>query len=261
MDLFNTLFSLLLHLDQQLLGLLEQYGTWVYLFLFVVIFSETGLIIAPFLPGDSLLFVTGTLAAQGGLRIEWMLPLLALASFLGDNTNYWVGHYLGPRVFSVRDSRWLNPAHLQRTQAFYDRHGGKTVFVARFLPILRTFAPFVAGIARMDYRRFLVFSGSGSLAWILLLCGAGYLFGNLPLIRDHLGLVIAGIILLSFVPLMVGVWKEQGDPSIAPSPPPGDADSLPGVPESPGNGANGYRPGRDPEPQSTAVPPGHCGEP
>lgn len=221
----NTLLSFLLHLDQQLLVLLEQYGTWIYLFLFAVLFSETGLVIAPFLPGDSLLFVTGALAAKGGLRMEWIVPLLVSASFLGDNTNYWIGRYLGPRVFSIRGSRWFNPAHLQRTQAFYDRHGGKTVFVARFLPILRTFAPFVAGIGRMGYRRFLSFSGFGSLAWITLLCGAGYLFGNLPLIRDHLTLVIAGIIVLSFVPVMVGVWKERTRtlPASPSSPPSGDA--------------------------------------
>jgi len=219
MDLLNSLFSLLLHLDQQLWVLLNQYGGWIYLLLFAIIFSETGLVIAPFLPGDSLLFVTGALAAQGGLRLEWILPLLVSASFLGDNTNYGIGRYLGSRMFGIHEnSRWFNPAHLQRTQIFYDRHGGKTVFIARFLPILRTFAPFVAGIGRMDYRRFLAFSGAGSLTWIVLLCGAGYLFGNLPWVRDHLTLVILGIIVLSLVPVIVGIWREQARPTPATPP-------------------------------------------
>ena len=201
MELIMQLVDIFLHLDRYLGTFLHDYGLWVYLLLFVIIFAETGFVVTPFLPGDSLLFVAGTLAAAGGgLNVEWLIPLLIAASFGGDNTNYWIGHHLGPRVFRHNNSRLLNHEYLDRTRAFYDRHGGKTILLARFLPILRTFAPFVAGVGRMPYSRFLGFSLSGSVLWIGLFVLAGYFFGHLPVVRKNLTLVMLGIIIISILP-------------------------------------------------------------
>jgi membrane-associated protein len=200
MELITQLVSFALHIDQHLLGFLNDYGLWVYALLFAIIFAETGLVVTPFLPGDSLLFVAGTLAAGSGLDVQWLIALLILASFSGDNTNYWIGHHLGPRVFRNNDSRLLNRAYLDRTRAFYDRHGGKTVLLARFLPILRTFAPFVAGVGHMPYLRFLAFSFAGSLFWVGLFVLAGYFFGHLPVVRQNLTLMMLGIIAVSLLP-------------------------------------------------------------
>jgi membrane-associated protein len=200
MELIPQLIDLALHLDRYLLGFLNDYGLWVYALLFAVIFAETGFVVTPFLPGDSLLFVAGTLAAGSGLDVNWLIALLIAASFSGDNTNYWIGHHLGPRVFRRKDSRLLNHAYLDRTRDFYDRHGGKTVLLARFLPILRTFAPFVAGIGHMPYLRFIAFSFVGSVAWVGLLVLAGYFFGHLPVVRENLTLMMLGIIVLSLMP-------------------------------------------------------------
>ena len=201
MELIALLVDIFLHLDRYLGTFLHDYGLWVYLLLFVIIFAETGFVVTPFLPGDSLLFVAGTLAAAGGgLNVEWLIPLLIAASFGGDNTNYWIGHHLGPRVFRHNNSRLLNHEYLDRTRAFYDRHGGKTILLARFLPILRTFAPFVAGVGRMPYSRFLGFSFAGSVLWIGLFVLAGYFFGHLPVVRKNLTLVMLGIIIISILP-------------------------------------------------------------
>ncbi len=201
MELIALLVDIFLHLDRYLGTFLHDYGLWVYLLLFVIIFAETGFVVTPFLPGDSLLFVAGTLAAAGGgLNVEWLIPLLIAASFGGDNTNYWIGHHLGPRVFRHDNSRLLNHEYLDRTRAFYDRHGGKTILLARFLPILRTFAPFVAGVGRMPYARFLAFSFAGSVLWIMLFVLAGYFFGHLPVVRKNLTLVMLGIIIISILP-------------------------------------------------------------
>ena len=201
MELIMQLVDIFLHLDRYLGTFLHDYGLWVYLLLFVIIFAETGFVVTPFLPGDSLLFVAGTLAAAGGgLNVEWLIPLLIAASFGGDNTNYWIGHHLGPRVFRHNNSRLLNHEYLDRTRAFYDRHGGKTILLARFLPILRTFAPFVAGVGRMPYARFLGFSFAGSVLWIGLFVLAGYFFGHLPVVRKNLTLVMLGIIIISILP-------------------------------------------------------------
>jgi membrane-associated protein len=200
MELIAQLVDIFLHLDRYLGAFLHDYGLWVYALLFAIIFAETGFVVTPFLPGDSLLFVAGTLAATGGLDVQWLIPLLIAASFGGDNTNYWIGHHLGPRVFRSSDSRLLNREYLDRTRAFYDRHGGKTVLLARFLPIVRTFAPFVAGVGRMPYSRFLGFSFAGSVLWIGLFVLAGYFFGHLPVVRKNLTLVMLGIIVISILP-------------------------------------------------------------
>ena len=200
MEFLAQLFDIALHLDRYLLGFLSDYGLWVYALLFAIIFAETGFVVTPFLPGDSLLFVAGTLAAGGGLEVQWLIPLLIAASFSGDNTNYWIGHHIGPRVFHSSNSRLLNREYLNRTRAFYDHHGGKTILLARFLPILRTFAPFVAGVGRMPYVRFLAFSFTGSVLWIGLFVLAGYYFGHLPVVRQNLTLVMLGIIVISILP-------------------------------------------------------------
>ena len=208
MELLTQFVDILLHLDQHLTWLLQNYGNWFYLILFAIIFCETGLVVTPFLPGDSLLFVAGALAAGSGIDLGTLIGVLMAAAFLGDNTNYWIGRFVGPRVFK-QDARWLNRAYLDKTEAFYERHGGKTILLARFLPILRTFAPFVAGIGHMHYGRFVAFSASGAVLWINSLVLAGYFFGNIPFIKQNLTLVILGIIVLSFLPGEIHVLRER----------------------------------------------------
>lgn len=200
MEFLSGLVDIVLHLDRHLQWLVANYGPWIYAILFAIVFCETGLVVAPFLPGDSLLFVAGTLAAAGDMYIHGVFAVLASASFLGDNTNYWIGRYLGPRVFTREGSRLLNPEHLARTHRFYARYGAKTIFFARFVPIIRTFAPFVAGLGHMRYPRFLFFSFSGSIAWVGSLAYAGYYFGNMPLVKNNLSLVIVIIIVISILP-------------------------------------------------------------
>jgi membrane-associated protein len=195
-----ALLDIILHLDAHLLALTQQYGVWVYAILFLIIYSETGLVIAPFLPGDSLLFVAGALCGMGALQLEWLAPLLVLAAFSGDNTNYWIGRLVGMRLLKRAGARLIRREHIDKTHAFYEKHGGKTVLLARFLPIIRTFAPFVAGIGMMDYRKFVLFSALGSVAWITSLTVAGYLFGNIPVVKDNLTLIIVGIIVISLLP-------------------------------------------------------------
>jgi membrane-associated protein len=199
-ELISSLIDIILHLDAQLLSLTQQYGVWVYAILFLIIYSETGLVIAPFLPGDSLLFVAGALCGMGALQLDWLVPLLVLAAFSGDNTNYWVGRLVGMSVLKRAGGRLIRREHIDKTHAFYEKHGGKTVILARFLPIIRTFAPFVAGIGMMHYRKFVSFSALGSVAWISSLTVAGYLFGNIPVVKNNLTLIIAGIIVISLLP-------------------------------------------------------------
>lgn len=200
MELITQFIDIILHLDKYLSVFLSNYGAWVYALLFGIIFAETGFVVTPFLPGDSLLFVAGTLAAGHGLDVQWLIPLLIAASFGGDNTNYWIGYHLGPRVLRRNDSWLLNRKHLDRTHAFYEKHGGKTILLARFLPIVRTFAPFVAGVGRMPYLRFVSFSFAGSVLWITLFVLAGYFFGHLEVVRKNLTLVMLGIIIVSILP-------------------------------------------------------------
>ena len=200
MEILETLLSFILHPDQHLSWLLEQYGTWVYGVLFLVVFAETGLVVTPFLPGDSLLFVAGTLTGVGQLDVRILMLVLFGAAVAGDNTNYWIGRLVGPRVFSQDAGRFFRREHLERTQHFYERYGGRTVIIARFVPIVRTFAPFVAGVGRMHYPRFLAFSVVGTVLWVGGFVGAGHLFGNLPVVRKNLTLFILGIIVLSVMP-------------------------------------------------------------
>ena len=194
------LVDVILHLDRYLQWLIATYGVWIYLILFLIIFCETGLIVLPFLPGDSLLFVAGTIAASGAMDIHVLFAVLVVASFSGDNTNYWIGRFAGEHLFRNKDSKIFNPKHLERTHDFYEKHGGKTVTIARFVPVVRTFAPFVAGMGRMVYPRFLAYSFAGAILWIGSLSYAGYYFGNLPFVRQNLSLVIVGIVLLSIMP-------------------------------------------------------------
>ena len=200
MELLAQFIDIVLHLDRHLTWLADNYGVWIYAILFLIIFCETGLVVTPFLPGDSLLFVAGTLAAVGAMDVHGLFALLVLAAFSGDNTNYWVGRFVGPRVFRIERSRLFNPAHLERTHRFYEKHGGKTVVFARFLPIVRTFAPFVAGIGRMVYPKFLFYSFSGSVFWIGFFVFGGYYIGNIPVVRQNLTLFIIGIIVVSVMP-------------------------------------------------------------
>ncbi|WP_333839398.1 DedA family protein [Pelomicrobium sp.] len=199
MDL-ATLVDLLIHLDRYLIWVVENYGVWIYALLFLIVFCETGLVVTPFLPGDSLLFVAGTLAAAGAMDVHLVVLLLIAAAILGDTVNYWIGKAVGPRVFHEENARFFRREYLERTHRFYERHGGKTIIIARFVPIIRTFAPFVAGIGTMDYGRFLFYNVTGAILWVTSLTYAGYYFGNLPWVKANLTLVILGIILLSISP-------------------------------------------------------------
>lgn len=209
MEVFGDFLNIILHLDQHLAGWVALYGVGIYAILFAVIFCETGLVVTPFLPGDSLLFVAGALAATGGMDIGLLSGLLFVAAVLGDNVNYWIGRGIGPRVFRWESSRLFNRKAFDKTHAFFEHHGGKTIIIARFMPLVRTFSPFVAGVARMDYRRFLPLDMLGGGLWIFSLTLAGYWFGNLPWIKQNLSIVIFGIIGLSLLPLAVGYLRGQ----------------------------------------------------
>ena len=208
MEYLASFIDIILHLDKHLAVLVQQYGQWIYAILFVIIFSETGFVVTPFLPGDSLLFVAGALAALGGMDIVVLLAVLAVAAVLGNMVNYQIGRFLGPRVFQWEQSRFFNKTALEKTHAFYEKHGGKTLVISRFLPLFRTFAPFVAGIGAMSYSRFTFFNLVGGLGWVGSLTLAGYWFGNLPWIQKNLSLVILAIVAISLVPVMVG-WLQH----------------------------------------------------
>ncbi len=209
MELIASFFDVLVHLDQHLTALVGKYGVWIYAILFLIIFCETGLVVTPFLPGDSLLFVAGTVAAAGGMDVHLLVVLLIVAAILGDTVNYGFGHYLGPKVFHYEDSVWLNRRHLDRAHEFYERHGGMTIVIARFVPIIRTYAPFVAGIGAMTYRRFLAYNVGGAVLWVVSLTYAGYFFGNIPIIKQNLTLVVIGIIILSILPGVVEYLRHR----------------------------------------------------
>jgi len=202
-ELLLSAWDLVVNLDRHLAALLQQYGPWVYLLLFAIIFSETGFVVTPFLPGDSLLFVAGALAASGAMDVHLLALLLVLAEALGNTVNYAIGYLLGPKVFQWEGTRFFNRKALDRAHAFYEKHGGMTIVVTRFVPILRTFAPFVAGIARMTYLRFFAYNLAGALAWVLSLLYAGYWFGNVPVVKQNLSLVIIGVIVLSVMPIVI----------------------------------------------------------
>lgn len=205
---FNPL-DLILHLDVYLDMLVTNYGTWVYAILFLVIFCETGLVVTPFLPGDSLLFIAGAVAAGGAMDPLLLAGLLMLAAILGDSTNYLIGRTAGEKLFSNPDSKIFRRDYLQQTHDFYDKHGGKTVTLARFLPIIRTFAPFVAGVGKMNYLRFFGFSVLGTVLWVGGLVTLGYFFGNVPFIKQNLSLLVVGIILLSLLPMIISLVRSK----------------------------------------------------
>jgi membrane-associated protein len=201
MEIISWFVDLLLHLDDHLAEIIGQYGTWTYLILFLIVFAETGLVVTPFLPGDSLLFAAGTFAGMGALDPWLLFILLAVAGIAGDTVNYWVGRWVGPRAFSG-NVRWLRKDYLDRTEQFYEKHGGKTIVLARFIPIVRTFAPFVAGVGHMHYGRFLAYNVGGAIVWVGLFVLAGYLFGNIPVVRDNFTAVIMAIIVISVLPVL-----------------------------------------------------------
>ena len=209
MELLLSGWDLLVHLDRHLATLLQQHGAWVYLLLFAIIFCETGLVVTPFLPGDSLLFIAGALAAGGGIDVHLLALLLVAAAVLGNTVNYSIGRFIGPKVFHWEESRFFNRKALDRAHAFYEKHGGKTIVITRFVPILRTFAPFVAGIARMTYLNFTAYNLAGALAWVLSLLYAGYWFGNVPFVKQNLTWVILGIVVLSVTPLAFEYVRER----------------------------------------------------
>ena len=203
-----NLLDVVLHLDVHLLQLVQAYGVWAYAILFAIIFCETGLVVAPFLPDDSLLFVAGAIAATGALEIHSLFLLLALAAILGNTANFEIGRWLGPRLFHAGGSRWLDPKHLESAHAFYERHGGKAVVISRFLPIIRTYIPFVAGLARMRTSVFVAYNVVGGALWAGSLCYAGYFFGNIPWVKGHLTLLILAIIAVSLLPLGIA-WVRS----------------------------------------------------
>jgi len=201
--------DLVMHLDRHLDEVFRNYGTWTYLILFVIVFCETGLVVTPFLPGDSLLFAAGALAGRGALQLQWVLLSLGLATLAGDNTNYWIGRILGPRILRSERSRLLNRRHLDRTHAFFERYGGKTIILARFVPIVRTFTPFVAGIGSMSYPRFLSYSVAAAGLWLSVCALGGYFFGGLPFVRKHFSIVVLAIIFISVLPALVEIVKHR----------------------------------------------------
>jgi membrane-associated protein len=209
MELLSWAWDLAVHLDVHLAAFVAQHGAWVYALLFAIVFCETGLVVTPFLPGDSLLFIAGAVAAAGGMDIVAVMATLIAAALCGDNVNYGVGRWLGPRVFHFEQSRWFNPAHLARAHAFYMRHGGKTIILARFVPIVRTYVPFVAGVGAMPYLRYLAFCVLGALIWVVSLCLLGYWFGNQPVVKNNLTVVILAIVAISVSPGVIAWLRSR----------------------------------------------------
>lgn len=209
MQLIRDFIDFFLHLDHHLDVLIRDYGEWSYLILFLIIFCETGLVITPILPGDSLLFAAGAFAARGSLNVSWLIGLLIVAAVAGDSVNYWIGARVGPKIFQRENVRFLNRKHLQKTHEFYERHGGKTIIIARFVPIIRTFAPFVAGIGTMSYLKFFLYNVVGGVLWIVIFVLGGYWFGNIPAVKENFTLVILAIIFLSVLPAVIEVVRHR----------------------------------------------------
>ena len=209
MDFLMTAFDMFLHVDRHLVEFADMYGVWIYALLFLIIFLETGVVVTPFLPGDSLLFATGALAATEAIDVVGVLMLLSAAAVIGDNTNYLIGRLLGPRVFTVKHRRFLKREHMDRTHQFYERHGGFAVVLARFVPIVRTFAPFVAGVGRMHYPRFLAFDIGGGLLWVWGFGLLGYFFGSHPVIKQNFGLAVIGVVIVSVLPIVVEMFRAR----------------------------------------------------
>jgi membrane-associated protein len=203
MSIITDFINFVLHLDQSLGAIIQQFGPWTCVILFAIIFCETGLVVAPFFPGDSLIFVSGAFAASGLLNIELLFITLSLAAIIGDTVNYWIGHFVGPKVFAQEKSRFFKKEYLKRAHDFYEKHGGKAIIIARFVPIIRTFAPFVAGIGEMSYRRFIAYNIIGGVGWVAVFLLGGYYFGNLQVVKDNLSLTAIIIIIVSFIPAIV----------------------------------------------------------
>lgn len=208
MELIQALIDFIVHIDKHLDAIISQYGGWTYLILFLIIFAETGLVITPFLPGDSLLFAAGAFAARGAMNPYVLFVLLTIAAIVGDTVNYWIGRTIGPRVYE-RDYRFLKRKHLDRTHEFYEKHGGKAVILARFMPIVRTFVPFIAGVGAMNYNKFVFYNVVGAIIWIGLFVFAGYYFGNIPAVKDNFTLVVMVIIFLSILPPIIEVIRAR----------------------------------------------------
>ena len=207
MDLLKQFLEFLLHAENHLVAFIQNYGALVYALLFLIIFCETGLVVTPFLPGDSLLFAVGALTAQGLMKWEVVVPVLLVAAILGDTVNYGIGKWIGPRVFHFQDSRFFKREYLMKAHAFYEKYGGRAIILARFVPIVRTFAPFVAGVGTMNYGKFIVYNVTGAILWVGLFVGAGYFFGNLPFVRENIKIVILGIIVVSVLPIAWEFFK------------------------------------------------------
>jgi membrane-associated protein len=209
MELIAVLKDILLHLDTHVDLIIRTYGLWTYAIFSVIIFCETGFVVTPFLPGDSLLFASGTFAAMGSLNLFWLIVVLSISAIAGDTVNYWAGHIAGPKVFHKESSRFFNRKHLDQTHRFYEKYGGKTIVLARFIPIIRTFSPFVAGIGSMSYPRFLAFNVFGGILWVVSIALLGYFFGNIPIVRNHYSLVILAIIVISVLPGVVEFLRQR----------------------------------------------------
>ena len=209
MDMLLNFIDIFIHLDQHLSLLIQSFGGWAYLIVFLVIFCETGLVVTPILPGDSLLFGLGAIAAMGALKVEWLFVMLSIAAIAGDTVNYMIGHYVGPRVFARESGRFFKKEYLERTHRFYEKYGGKTIIIARFVPIIRTFAPFVAGIGSMTYSRFIVYNIVGGISWIAHFIFGGYYFGNLSIVKRNFTLVIFAIILISILPGVIEYVRQR----------------------------------------------------
>ena len=209
MDIIFYLVDFFIHLDKYLPVIVHSFGVWIYVIVFLVIFCETGLVVTPILPGDSLLFALGTLAALGSLNIELLLVLLCIAAVAGDTVNYAIGHYIGPKVFHYEDSRFFKREYLLKTHEFYEKHGGKTIIIARFMPIIRTFAPFVAGVGAMTYSRFILYNITGGIAWVCIFLLGGYFFGNIPAVKSNFTLVIVAIVIISVLPGFIEYLRQR----------------------------------------------------
>ena len=209
MEFISTIIDFFLHLDRHLGGIIQQYGVWTYLILFAIIFSETGFVVTPFLPGDSLLFAAGTLAAAGALDPVWLFVLLSIAAILGNTANYWIGYYVGPGIFQKQKVRFIKKEYLDRTHKFYEKHGAVTIVIARFIPIIRTFAPFVAGVGFMTYWRFMLYNITAGIAWVGLFVFGGYFFGNLPIVKNNFSLVVFAIIFVSVLPAFIEFFRQR----------------------------------------------------
>lgn len=211
MELLKQLIDFILHAENHLVWFIQNYGVWIYALLFLIIFCETGFVVTPFLPGDSLLFAVGALAARPdmGLRVQIVLPLLLAASILGDTVNYATGNWIGPRVFHFESNRFFNRKHLIKAHSFYEKYGGRAIILAKFIPIVRTFAPFVAGVGTMKYTKFIAFNVTAAVLWVGLFLGAGYLFGNIPVVQQNMKIVILGIIIVSILPIALEFWKAR----------------------------------------------------